>query len=344
MTVRIYQESDRERWDSYVNKSPSSNLYQRIGWKYVIERTFGHKTYYLLSEDAKGNISGILPLVHLKSRIFGSFMVSVPFFNYGGVCADTSSIRDRLISEAIAVANKVNATHIEFRESQLLTEELPVKTAKVSMHLHLPTDSTDLLKSLGSKLRSQIKRPEKEGMSAHLGQAQELDKFYTIFAKNMRDLGTPVYSKSFFHNIMEEFPDSTWVNIVRTTEGKPVAAGFLIGFRGTLEIPWASSLREYNQYSPNMLLYWSSLKFACDKRYKLFDFGRSTPGEGTYKFKQQWGAQPVQLYWHYWMKNGGAIPEINPKNPKYQLAINLWKKMPVGITRLIGPSIVQYIP
>ena len=160
----------------------------------------------------------------------------------------------------------------------------------------------------------------------------------------MRDLGTPVYSKSFFKNILEEFPETTWICTVYTKDKQPVASGFLLGFKEIIEIPWASSLRTYNRYSPNMLLYWSSVKFACEKGYKVFDFGRSTPNEATYRFKEQWGAKPVQLYWYYWIRNGGTVPELNPGNPKYSIAITIWKKLPVSMTRIIGPSIVKNLP
>jgi hypothetical protein len=117
-----------------------------------------------------------------------------------------------------------------------------------------------------------------------------------------------------------------------------------LSHKDRLEIPWASSLREHNFCSPNMLLYWSALEFACDRGDRVFDFGRSTPGEGTYRFKEQWGAKPVPLYWHYWLRDGGALPELNPGNPKYRIAINLWKRLPVGLTRLIGPPIVKNLP
>jgi FemAB-related protein (PEP-CTERM system-associated) len=160
----------------------------------------------------------------------------------------------------------------------------------------------------------------------------------------MRDLGTPVYALSFFKNILATFPETTWICTIFSKDGLPIASGFLVGFKDNIEIPWASSLRKYNSLGPNMLLYWSVLKLACKRGYRVFDFGRSTPEEGTYRFKVQWGAKPVPLYWHYWLKNGGSLPEFNPKNPKYQLAIQIWKRLPVPLTRILGPAIVKNLP
>lgn len=352
MIIRLLREEDRDRWNKYVKESHESTCYHLFSWRNVIERSFGHKTYYLLAEEREDEIKGILPLVHLKSILFGSFMVSLPYFNYGGICADNNGIYNQLLKEATHIAEIEKAEHIELRHTisnglqvnPVGIHSYGVKTAKVSMRLELPQKAEELWNSFPSKLRSQIKRPAKEGMYSRFGREEELENFYTIFSINMRDLGTPVYSKEFFRNILKEFPESTWICTVYTKWANPAASCFLVGFKETLEIPWASSLKSYNHYSPNMLLYWSSLGFACEKGYRVFDFGRSTPGESTYKFKEQWGAKPVQLYWYYWMRDGGPLPELNPKNPKYQLAIKIWQKLPVGLTRIIGPIIVKNIP
>lgn len=344
MKILSLTSEDKERWDKYVLGSCLTSAYHLSGWKEVIEKSFGHSTRYLLSENDKKEVQGILPVVQLKSALFGNYMVSLPYFTYGGVCADNDEIRDELISEAIAYAKSCNAGHIEMRHTGPIANGMPVKTAKVSMRLPLESNADDLWKSFPAKLRSQIGKPLKEGMYSKFGKEEELDSFYKVFSINMRDLGTPVYPKYFFRNILRMFPDLTWICSVYTKDGRAVASGFLLGFKNMLEIPWASSLRSYNNLSPNMLLYWSALKFACESGYGFFDFGRSTPGEGTYKFKTQWGAQPVRLHWHYWLKNGGALPELNPRNPKYRAAIEVWRRLPVGLTRLIGPAIIKNLP
>jgi len=364
MKIRLYVRGERDRWNKYVMRSSDASCYHLIGWKDVIERSFGHKTYYLMAtedhekdtiydvEGGKWNdlakrsdgIVGILPLVHLRSIFFGNFIVSIPYFNYGGICAENEEIAKELMREGANIAVEKHVEHIELRHIRNMINGLPVKKEKVSVRLEIPKNSEELWKSFSAKLRSQIRRPTKEGMYSKFGRIEELGSFYDVFSTNMRDLGTPVYSKQFFKNILEEFPETTWICTVYTKEDVPVASGFLVGFKETLEIPWASSLRSYKQHSPNMLLYWSALKFACVSGYKVFDFGRSSQGGGTYKFKEQWGAKPVQLYWHYWVKNGGPLPELNPDNPKYQLAIKIWQKLPVSLTRIIGPLVVKNLP
>jgi FemAB-related protein (PEP-CTERM system-associated) len=170
-----------------------------------------------------------------------------------------------------------------------------------------------------------------------------LDGFYEVFCRNMRDLGTPVYGKNFFRNVLEEFPETTRIISVKLGD-KTVASGILTWFKDTLEVPWASSISDYREMCPNNLLYWEAIRFAINNGSLKFDFGRSTPGEGTFKFKKQWGAKPVQLYWQYLLKEGERLPELNTKNPKYEMAIKVWKKLPLAVTNFIGPHIVKNIP
>ncbi|MBK8335779.1 MAG: FemAB family PEP-CTERM system-associated protein [Sterolibacteriaceae bacterium] len=336
--------ADEPRWDAYVRMSPDCSVYHLSGWQRVVRDCFGHDSYDIMSVSEDGVCNGILPLVHMKSRVFGNFFVSLPYFNYGGICADSPVIADKLWQKAVELASSKKGDYIELRSAQELPWSLPAKTNKVTMELNLPQAPEALWKSFSSKLRSQIKRPLREGMSFKLGGIDLLDSFYSVFADNMRSLGTPVYSRSFFRAILTEFPQSVRICAVFNTFGDPVAAGFLVGFRDRIEIPWASSLRSHNHLSPNMLLYWASLSFACEQGYKVFDFGRSTPGEGTFKFKQQWGAQPIQLYWYYWLRDGESLPNLNPKNPKYSLAISIWKKLPLAVTNWLGPIVVRNIP
>jgi len=344
INIRQYTGNDKNKWDRYVREAQSSCLYHLIGWKEVIEKTFEHKTYYILAENEKREIIGILPLVHQKSILFGNFMISVPYFNYGGLCVENDEVRSQLLTEAIHIANRECANHIELRHTQHIENGLHEKTAKVSMRLELPGEPDDLWKNFPSKLRSQVKRPQKEGMYSTVGSENELDSFYSVFTVAMRDLGTPVYPKKFFKNILMTFPDMAYIQTVYTKDDIPIASGFLVGYKKLVEIPWAASLRSYNRYSPNMLLYWESLKYACENGYSYFDFGRSTPGEGTYRFKKQWGAKPLQLYWHYWLKDGGTMPELNPNNPKYKMAIKIWQRLPLFLTNIIGPAIVKNLP
>lgn len=329
-------------WDNYVEHHPEGSLYHLYAWRALISNVFGHRTYYLYAQSRNEVIAGVLPLVQLKSRLFGNYMVSMPYFNYGGVLASTPETASALQEAAETLAKSSGVSHIEYRDSKHYCG-YAVKKEKVNMHLVLPEEEKQLWKALGSKLRAQIKRPLREHPEVKIGGVEMLSAFYKVFALNMRDLGTPVYPQRFFAEILRTFPVHSRI-IVIFIHGEPAAAGFLLGYKNRLEIPWASSSRKYNKLGVNMLLYWEVLKFAIDNGYHIFDFGRSSIDSGTYRFKKQWGAEPKQLYLHYWLTEHATVPELNPDNPKYKWAIRIWRRLPVRLTCLIGPQLVKNLP
>lgn len=336
-------DADVLAWDTYVLGAHLSSGYHLTGWRRVIEEAFGHQTYYLSVRGPGGIIQGVVPLVLLASRGFGRFLVSLPFVNYGGLIADSQEGRSLLEACTIEQAKALKAGHVELRNEEAMDTSWVSRERKVSMLLPLPASYEELVKGFPSKLRSQVRRAQKEGMLAQVGGRELLDAFYAVFSRCMRDLGTPVYGKEFFSKILEIFPKEARICVVSLGD-RPVAAGFLYGFRSSLEIPWAASDKRFNKLAPNMLLYGTVLEYACQQGFQVFDFGRSTPDSGTYRFKAQWGAQPKQLHWYYWMKEGHPVPQLNPQNPKYALAIRLWQKLPVAIANVLGPHIVKHLP
>ena len=329
-------------WDEYVTAHADATHYHQSRWREIIDRQFRQRNYALTAWRGE-TICGVLPLVRLTSRLFGDFMVSMPYLNYGGVLADDAEARDALLEAAAALGRDTGVSHIELRHTAADMAGLPAREDKVAMILELP-DSLDALgKAIGSKRRSQVRRPMREDPDIRVGGAELVPLFYTVFARNMRDLGTPVYSRRFYEAMCAAFPDDVRI-VAITVGGEPAAAAFLIGHRERLEIPWASTVREFNRISINMLLYWEVLRYAIDAGYQQFDFGRSTVDAGTYRFKKQWGAEPLQLHWHYWLPDGGALPKMNPDNPKYRLAIRAWQKLPLSVANWLGPRIVRNLP
>lgn len=341
--IKYVTSVDDVRIKNFVENCDSSSVYHLPEWCGLINRVFKKETYYFYAESNSEEIIGVLPLIRLKSHIFGDYLVSMPYFNYGGAIANDATIENDLINIAANLAKEIGANHIEFRDSKIRSNQWPARTDKVNMIMDLPGDIDSLGKNIGSKRRSQIKRSLREGAEKLIGGHELIDEFYEVFSTNMRDLGTPVYGKNFFIEILKTFPDLTRIILIRI-KGKAAASGFLIGYRNKMEIPWASTKRQYNPYSVNMLLYWEVLKYSIENDYKKFDFGRSTIDSGTYRFKKQWGAKPIQSYWYYWLRDSQTMPNLTTSNPKYQLAIKIWQRLPLFIANYIGPKIVKNLP
>jgi serine/alanine adding enzyme len=335
-TIRELQKHEWDQWYQFISRQVTSAYHQKP-WPEVIEQSFGHPTRLWVAVSAQGEILGGVPLTFFSSKLFGRFAVSIPYFNYGGVISKGFNVARDLISHLQSVCVDESLSHIEVRcmQSDLGAQ---VSSKKVSMVLALPTSDALLDDQLGAKVRAQYKKAEIHEPVIRFGKLELLDDFYKVFARNMRDLGTPVYAKSWFARILAQPAISSQLAVVYVKQ-QPVSSGFLIGYGTMLEIPWASTIKAANAMNTNMWMYRQILGYAIRQGYRFFDFGRSTRDAGTYKFKKQWGAQPYTHYWYYLFPEGGTVPELNPDNPKYKLMIAIWKLMPIWLTKLIGPPV-----
>lgn len=342
VAATIGTQASAEACAAYVTRHPEAQAYHHPAWLGVVERAFGHRTQYLAAER-DGSVVGVLPLVFFSHPIFGRSTISMPFFNYGGILADDPDVERGLLDRAIEATAAAGGSHLELRHTRQLFPDLAAKRHKVAMLLRLEASVEHQWNGLDRKLRNQVRKAEKSGLTVERGGLELLPQFYAVFARNMRDLGTPVYGIRFFEEVLRAMPEQARVLVVRTAE-QPVAASIVLWRPTTMEVPWASALREFNPLCPNVLLYWHMLQFALERGCVQFDFGRSTPDEGTFHFKRQWGAEPLPLVWEYWMANGRPVPNLSPKNPKFSVAITAWQKLPVRVATLLGPHIVRHIP
>lgn len=349
MNIRLAHMTDAHCWNEYVLRNPASSPHQLFEWGLSINAAYKHPMYYLMAEEGS-EITGVLPLIYMKPPFFRGHLVSLPYCDVGGELADNRKAFDSLFLEAITLAKILKVKQLEIRQwgtaRFALKSSLPVRTGreKVSMILPLPESSHVLFEGFKSKLRSQIRKAIKNNLRFRWGTLEDLNDFYRVFGFNMKLLGSPVHSKKWFHVLLNNFREKARLALVYYGQ-VPVGAALILCHGQFVSIPWASTLREYNYLSPNMLLYWNVLKFAADEGYRQFDFGRCTPGEGTYKFKAQWGAEAVPLNWHY-IFLGEAAEDVQKrpglKNKRDALA-KVWSAIPLPVTNVIGPPLRKYI-
>lgn len=343
-TITEAKESEAQDWDEFVRQNNHSSVYHFWFYRKVIEQTFNHACHYFIARDADNHVCGILPSVELVSPMFGHFIVSMPYFTYGGALANNKQVERQLVFALIEKARILNVEHVEIRKTTKGLDNMQEKAGKVSMVRPLPESKENFWHEVGTKVRAQVKKAARNNLRSQIGRAELLDDFYKVFATNMRDLGTPVYPKVFFENLLANDVTNEFFIGVTYDDASPVAGCFLMGNNQMREIPWASSLRSAASKNANMAMYAAVLDDSIERGYQFFDFGRSSPDAGTYRFKKQWGAKPMQLYWYYWLKDGGTLPELNPNNPKYKLLIAVWQCLPVWLSKLIGPHVVKYLP
>ena len=340
--VAIDPNATEQEWTRYVESHPDATSDHLWGWRHVFERVFGQRCVYLVARRDAG-IAGVLPMVLFRSHLFGRLAVSVPYLNYGGILASDEAAAAGLVARAQAVAADFGAAYLELRNHRRYRPGGPCREHKVRMTLPLPKGADDLWKALDRKVRNQVRKAQKESLVAECGGASLVDDFYQVFARNMRDLGTPVYSKRLFAETLRAFPDAARVHVVRH-QGVPVAGAVSVRFRDTVLVPWASSLREHRHLCPNMLLYWSMLEGAVRDGVKVFDFGRSSAGAGTHQFKLQWGAAERPQYWEYVLLKGADTPSHGIEGGKITAAVAVWQKLPLWLANTLGPHVISHVP
>ena len=338
--IHRYESPPGLEWDAVVRQSAHAHLGGAPQWFTVIGQAYGHQPVYLRGEDGEGN-PAVLPAFFIRRRLLGTVMASMPFLDAGGPCG-TPPLTGGLIDCLTAEARTLQAGRLELRCTRPV--ELPVRPflEKVSLVLPLPPDPDRLWRGLDPKVRNQTRKAERSGLSVEVGGLEYLDAFYQVFATNMRDLGSPVHGKTFFRAILESFGQAARVVLVRK-DTVPVGGLLSVQFKDTVFVPWASSLRAYASLCPNMLLYWESLRRACKDGFARFDFGRSTRGSGTYRFKRQWGAAEVQLYWYSVPIGGRSVAHVSGNESAWTLLSQIWQRLPLSVSLVLGPRIRRYL-
>lgn len=326
-------------WDAFV-AAQGGTFCHLWGWHAIMRDEMGHRPMYRAARSRAGELVGVNPLVEVRSRLFGHYLLSMPFLNDGGPIG-TPAARDALAADAQSLARSAGVDLLELRVREPVGGDLTRSDRKITVVRELPDTSEALWKALGSKLRSQVKRPQKEGMEFRVG-ASEAEPFYEVFTRNMRDLGTPVLPFRFFDALRRELPSQVVFSTVRH-QGRPVAGGCGFVFGREYEMTWASSLREVNALAPNMLLYWGCMEAMVQRGVPVFNFGRCTPGGGTHRFKRQWGGTDVPLPWAQWSPTG-VVATPSPDKPLFRIATAVWSRLPLALTNRLGPFLSVRIP
>lgn len=354
MQIRLYKTSDRPAWDDYVMSHPKGTFFHLGGWKEVVENSFGHKFHYLLAVSSsapsdtesaghEARILGVFPLFSIKSLLFGRSMVSLPFATYGGILADNEKVEQALYEKAVVLTREKHLDYLEIRNENIPLEGLPVKDLYHVFKKDISEDNEENLKAIPRKTRRMVRKGIGNDLQAAFGGAALLDKFYKLFAFSYHGFGTPVFSKKHLKNMLEEFKDDSSILII-SKNGKPLSGVLSFYFKEQVIPYYSGAYPDSKKYAANDYLYWVLMSNAADRGCRVFDFGRSKKDTGPYHFKRHWGFEPRPLPYQYYLNNIKEIPNISPTNPKYKRRIELWKKLPLWATKIIGPIIVKYIP
>jgi FemAB-related protein (PEP-CTERM system-associated) len=341
LRVSELEEQRRADWERFVVMCPAATFFHQLGWKRVIERSFGYRTYYLYAER-DGVIEGILPLVHLKTALFGNALVSLAFGVYGGPAATRAPAAEALDQAARALADRLNVSHLEYRhiEPHRYPGAIEKSDLYVTFRKAIDPDLEKNLLAIPRKQRAMVRKAQKLELRSVVD--SNCARLHKIYSESVRNLGTPVFSRRYFEELKREFSDACEVLVI-TYRGEPVSAVMSFYFRDEVLPYYGGGTALAREVAGNDFMYWEVMRRACERGYRVFDFGRSKQGTGAFDFKKHWGFPAQPLAYQYIMRRGDRPPEVNPLNPKYRFFIEAWKMLPLPIANLLGPAISRQL-
>ena len=330
--------SDVARWDKFVEECPEATFFHRAGWKNIMENVFGHEAFYLIAESSAG-IEGVLPLGRVRSWLFGDALISVPFGVYGGVAAYSEEARLLLENEAERLAESLGVDYLEMRH-RAARRDWPSKDLYVTFRKQIHPDPEENFKAIPRKQRAMVRKGMKAGMQVELD--NDVDRFFFAYATSVRNLGTPVYPRGYFRALKDEFGEDCEISAV-TKDGRIVAGLLTFFFRDEVLPYYGGGTTEARALHTNDFMYWELMKRSCERGFRLFDYGRSKVGTGSYSFKKNWGFEPEPLAYQYRLVRAAEMPNVSPVNPKYRLLVKMWRHLPLSLSTVLGPLVSRSI-
>ncbi|MEO9102692.1 MAG: FemAB family XrtA/PEP-CTERM system-associated protein [Burkholderiales bacterium] len=325
-------------WDAFVDTCPQATFFHKSGWQHVIRENFKHETYFYFAE-VNGQVAGVLPLANVTSLLFGKSLVSLPFAVYGGVAANDESVAAALAEEAQRLARRLKVAHLEFRNIAQIGNDWPVQDLYVTFRKAIVGDDEANLQAIPRKQRAMVRKGIKAGLTSAI--ESDVDAFFALYADNVHRHGTPAFAKKYFQSLARRFGQDCDILLVRDAQHTPLSGVLSFYFRDEVLPYYAGDAVAARAVAANDFKYWELMRHAAARRVRVFDFGRSKRGTGSFDFKKNWGFEPTPLHYQYCLYQRDSIPQNNPSNKKFRLLIETWKKMPIQLANLIGPHIVR---
>ena len=338
VVVRPFRDGDAAGWDEFVGRCPEATFFHRVGWREILSDVFRHRTHYLVAERG-GIIVGVLPLAEVRSRLFGHALTSLPFCVYGGPAANDAEARTALIGAAAELSGSLGVDHLELRNRAMRCPDWPRQDLYVTFRKELLPNVEANLLAIPRKQRAMVRKGTRNGLTSEIDGT--VDRFFALYADNVHRHGTPPFARGYFARLAKVFGEACEIMIVNDARGRPVSGVLSFYFRDEVLPYYAGDTVDARDLAANDFKYWELMRRACERGVRVFDYGRSKKGTGSFDFKKNWGFEPAALAYEYRLLGRSAVPQNNPLNPKYRALVALWRRLPRAVANAVGPMIVR---
>lgn len=333
--------SEALEWDAFVRTCDEGTPFHLTAWRRAVEETFGFRAHYLIAHQA-GRIEGVLPLFETRGLIGGKALISIPYATYGGICATAAAARSALAEAAAELGGRCGAAYVELRQRRDQGLGLQTKSLYVTFSRPISKKDEDNALAIPRKQRRMTRQAAKHGLRVEVGR-EHFDDFYEIYAQSLRHLGSPVFPRTLLRTVLEAFDKEC--ELLTVWRGDRMVAGVMTLLYQDQVLPYyGGALRHALPYAVNDFMYWELMRHAGHAGYRIFDFGRSREGSGSYHFKRHWGFTPVPLPYQYILLTPAELPNVSPSNPRFSLLMQIWKRLPLAVTKTLGPVVTRYLP
>ncbi len=341
--VSVSDAVDPAKWDEFVRSHSHGTPFHLVAWQHMIRDTFGHQPLHFVANNSSGCVTGVLPLFLVRSRIFGHLLVSTPLAAYGGILAESERVSHAIFHRVADLAKKLKVRFVELRNfrNALLADSLARKDLYVTFRTELKEDPELRMLAIPRKTRAEIREGIRNDLEFRVD-AIGTSEFFNVYSRSVRELGTPVFPKTLFVNGLKQFGSNCKIFSVHW-KGKLVSAVWTLFYKDEVVPYFGGSIREYNRLAVNNFMYWMLMKYGCENGYRIFDFGRSKKGTGSFDFKKRWGMTMTDLPYQYALIRQTSMPDTSPLNPKFSLGIRAWRRLPLSVTQIIGPIISKHV-
>lgn len=325
----------------YRKRILNSHFFHSIEWMSLVNETLGVEYKIAILQENNETVASI-PFAFYRNFIKGPCAIPLQFSGYyGSIVANSNLYKKKIMNHFFQYCERKKLyTQIpEINSIDGYKSHSGYSIYKIELKNNLPVEE-QILSYASKRTRGYIKSAINSNLKSFVGGLELIDEFYFIYLQNMKELGTPPLPESYFKKIIEYLPKVSKVILVK--DHKKVCSGMFIMQISEKELftPIICTPRLYQTGQSSHLIYLKAAEEAQNFGCSIVNFGRSIDGGGPALFKKRYGLKASPLFIYSPNKKWKVT---DPNNTNWRYAIEIWKRLPIFLTKLAGKILAKHV-